>query len=73
MAKTFDYFIDEFDKLSSSEEQETLLGLLKRKLVEKRRDEILSDCRRAVKDYKSGKCQSSTVDEIVYGVFESNA
>ncbi|HOD39073.1 MAG: hypothetical protein BWY32_02921 [bacterium ADurb.Bin243] len=73
MAKTFDYFIDEFDKFTNSEDQESLLDILKRKLAEKRRDEILADCKQAVKDYKAGKCQSGTVDDLIYGEFKSNA
>ena len=73
MAKAFDYFIDEFDKFAKSDDQESLLELLKHRLIERRRDEILADCKQALKDHKSGKCQSGTVEDLIYGDFKPNA
>lgn len=67
MAKTLDFFIDEFDKLNNVEEQETLLDILKRKLVENRRRQMKKEADQSINDYRAGKCKSWNAKEIFGG------
>jgi len=64
MAKMLDYFIDEFDKIHNVEEQETLIDILKRKLVENRRAKMKKDADLAIKDYHAGKCKDWNPKEL---------
>ncbi|RUT08398.1 hypothetical protein DSM106972_015660 [Dulcicalothrix desertica PCC 7102] len=49
----------------SAEEQETLINVVKRRLIEKRRDEIASNIAEAQAEYDSGKVFRGTVDQII--------
>lgn len=49
----------------SPEEQETLINVVKRRLIEKRRDEIASNIAQAQAEYDSGKVFRGTVDQII--------
>ena len=47
------------------EDQETLIAILKNRLRERRRGELLKDIREAEKEFKEGKCQPVTPDEFM--------
>ena len=64
MTKTLDFFIDEFDKLNNVDEQETLLDILRRKLVENRRRQMKKEADQSIKDYHAGKCKSWNAKDI---------
>ncbi len=50
----YSVFIDEFDKLSEKE-QFSILDMLQKRAREKRREKMVKNCERAVKDFKAGK------------------
>ena len=47
------------------EDQETLIAILKNRLRERRRAELLKDIREAEKEFREGKCQPATPDELM--------
>ena len=47
------------------EDQEALIAILKNRLRERRRAELLQDIREAEKEFREGKCQPATPDEIM--------
>ena len=47
------------------EDQETLIAILKNRLRERRRAELLKDIQEAEKEFKEGKCQPATPDELM--------
>ncbi|OKH55599.1 hypothetical protein NIES2101_04090 [Calothrix sp. HK-06] len=49
----------------SLEEQETLINVVKRRLIEKRRDKIASNIAQSQLEYDSGKVFRGTIDEIM--------
>ncbi len=59
----FGEILEAADKLSV-QEQESLLDILRRRLVERRREEIAGDIREARKALDAGRCRPSTPDEI---------
>jgi hypothetical protein len=63
-ALRFDDVVEAADRLSE-EEQETLFDLLRRRLAERRRDEIAEDVRAARREYKRGETRVGTVDELM--------
>ncbi|MGK7927567.1 MAG: hypothetical protein AB4290_20390 [Spirulina sp.] len=52
------------DTLSSSE-QEVLFNILKQRRIQKRRQEIVANIAEARQEYKMGKTQKVTVDELM--------
>jgi hypothetical protein len=61
---SFDAVIESVEALSV-EEQEALLDLVRRRLVERRRAEIAANIARAQEEYKTGKMLRGTVDELM--------
>ena len=49
----------------SLEEQETLINVVQRRLIEKRRDEIASNIAQAQVEYESGKVFRGTIDQVM--------
>ena len=47
------------------EDQETLIAILKNRLRERRRAELLQDIREAEKEFREGKSHPATPDEIM--------
>ena len=47
------------------EEQETLLDILNRRLVDRRRAELAKDIRQAQKEFDDGGCWPATPDELM--------
>ena len=56
--------LDAADRLSL-DEQETLLEILQRRMVEHRRQELAKDIRDAEQDYQAGRCRPITPDELM--------
>jgi hypothetical protein len=61
---SFDAVIESVEALSV-EEQEALLDLVRRRLVERRRAEIAANIARAQEEYQSGMMSRGTVDELM--------
>jgi hypothetical protein len=49
----------------SVDEQESLLEVLHRRIIERRREALANDIREAGQEYGAGECRASTPDEIV--------
>lgn len=47
------------------EDQETLIAILKNRLRERRRAELLKDIQEAEKEFQEGKCRPVTPDELM--------
>ncbi|MBO0352324.1 hypothetical protein J0895_25220 [Phormidium pseudopriestleyi FRX01] len=66
----FDEVLDVVETLSASD-QEMLIDLLKKRLTQKRREEIAANIVEATEEYKSGKARRLTVDEFMAELEES--
>jgi hypothetical protein len=60
----FGEILDAADQLSI-EEQETLVEVLHRRVVDLRREELASEIERARQEHEAGKCRPATAAEIV--------
>lgn len=60
----FDQVLDSVEKLSV-EDQEALIDLVQRRLVERRRAEIATNIVKAQEEYQSGRVMRGTVDELM--------
>ena len=49
----------------SREDQEALVEVLNRRLLEQRRDEIAREIKAAMKEFESGQCQEVSPDELM--------
>lgn len=47
------------------DEQETLIEILQRRFVDRRRAEILADVRAARKEFSEGNCRPSTPEQLI--------
>ena len=61
---TFGEVLEAADRLSL-EEQETLADILKRRIVERRRQEIAAGVQSAREEYEAGSCEPVTPDELM--------
>jgi acetyl-CoA carboxylase beta subunit len=52
------------DKLSL-EEQEALVGILHRRLVERRREELAKEVQQAQQEFEAGQCQPVTPADLI--------
>lgn len=66
MEKTISFgeVLEAADKLSM-EEQETLIDILHRRMIERRRAELAQDIREAQKEFQEGKFQPVTADKLM--------
>jgi hypothetical protein len=48
----------------SFEEQEILLDVLKRRHIEKRREQIAANARKTIKEYKAGRARAGTAKDL---------
>jgi hypothetical protein len=62
--KRFAEIFDAFDKLGI-DEQESLLKILRRRMIENGRQRILADIENVRADYRDGRVRPATVDEIM--------
>jgi hypothetical protein len=56
--------LDAADQLSL-DEQTTLVDVLNRRLVERRRDRLAEEIQQARREYAEGQCQPATPDQIL--------
>ena len=61
---SFGEVLEAVDKLSL-DEQETLIDILRRRIIEQRRAELLQEIREARQEFQAGDCQPATPAEIV--------
>ena len=55
----------------SFDEQETLVGIVRRRLAERRRAELVRDVQEASEEYRQGECRPITPDELIHEIQES--
>jgi hypothetical protein len=63
-AITFGELLEAVAQLSR-EDQEALVEVLNRRLLEQRRDEIAREIQAAMKEFESGQCREVTPDELM--------
>ena len=61
---TFAEVVDAADKLSA-DEQESLVGILRRRLAERNRAQLVDDVAEARAEFVSGRARSATVQQIM--------
>ncbi|MCI0694666.1 hypothetical protein L0337_22005 [candidate division KSB1 bacterium] len=61
---TFDEVLEAADKLSLAE-QETLLDILHRRTIARRRIELAKEVEEAQREFQEGRCRRATPEEIV--------
>lgn len=62
--RSFGEVLDAADRLSS-EEKETLIDILRRRLIEHARTQLARDAKEAEKEFKEGKCQPATPSDLM--------
>ena len=62
--KTFGQVLEWADALSL-EEQESLVGVLQRRLREQHRAELVKAVKEARKEFKAGRCRPASPDDII--------
>jgi len=62
--KSFGQVLDSADQLSS-EEQESLIGVLQRRLAERRRAELTEAVKSARREFKEGRCRPAAPKQIM--------
>ena len=60
----FSDLVDAVDQLSL-EEQMALIEIVRRRLIEHRRDQLADEIQEAQRDLRAGRCQPATPDEIL--------
>ena len=60
----FGEVLEAVDKLSL-EEQETLIEVVRKRIIERRREELAKDIQDAQKEFQAGQCRPVTPDELV--------
>jgi transcriptional regulator with AAA-type ATPase domain len=58
-----DHVLDEIENLSL-EDQEMILEMLQKRIIEQKRDEIVSLCKAGVTAYKQGQSRSGSVEKL---------
>jgi hypothetical protein len=61
---TFGQILEAADGLPL-DEQETLVDILRKRIVEQRRERIVRDIRSAEQEFKAGRCRRVTPDELM--------
>jgi hypothetical protein len=56
--------LESIDKLSL-EEQETLIEILHRRIIERRREELARDIQQAQQEFQAGQCRPVTPTELM--------
>ncbi|MCK4763318.1 MAG: hypothetical protein KAW12_14060 [Candidatus Aminicenantes bacterium] len=63
MNAAIDHVLDEVSKYSLGD-KELIVDILKKRLVEEKREMIYKDYRQAMKDYRDGKVKSGSADDL---------
>jgi len=61
---TLDGLLDEFARLSL-EDQEMLVDILKKRIVEQKRMRIVREAREAMREYRKGLTKTGTVEDLI--------
>ena len=61
---TFADIVEAVDRLST-DEQETLLEIVRRRIAERGRERVVAEAREAVAEFEAGKARVVTVDELM--------
>jgi len=71
MASTmpFGEILEAVDQLSL-EEQETLADVLRRRIIDQRRDEIVDDIQQTQKEFQDGHCKPTTPSDLMKEITE---
>ncbi len=67
VAMPFAEVLEIVDRLTL-DEQNSLMAIVNRRLAEKRRQAIVDDVREASEDYRTGKCQPTTPEQLLKDV-----
>ena len=59
-----DHILDEIASLSLAE-QELLLNIIKKRHIERKREQILRDSRETMRAYKKGLAKTGTVEDLI--------
>jgi hypothetical protein len=65
---SFEEVVDAADRLGV-EEQEALLEIVRKRVIAKRRAELVENVKAAEQEFQEGRCPAMTADEIVAGIF----
>jgi len=60
----FGEVLEAADELSL-EEQETLIEVIRRRVIERRREELAREIQDAQKEFRAGQCRPTTPDELM--------
>jgi hypothetical protein len=63
MNLAMDNILDEVSKYSLYD-QEMILGILQKRLIDKKRDLIFNEYKKAMKDYSAGKVKTGSTDDL---------
>jgi hypothetical protein len=63
-AATFDEVLEAADRLSL-EEQETIMEILRKRLIDERRKELAKEVREAQKEFSRGGCRPISSEEVL--------
>ena len=61
---TFEDILEAANRLSL-EEQEVILDILHRRMIEKKRTELISQVRESEREYAEGLCRETTPEELI--------
>lgn len=64
---TFKDVLESSDKLSL-EDQEALVDILYKRLIERRRIELAEDIRDAQQEFQEGRCRETTPSELIHEI-----
>jgi predicted CopG family antitoxin len=65
---SFGEVLEAIGKLSL-EDQETLIEVLQRRLIERRREEIAKEIQEAQREFQTGQCRMVTPDELMAEIY----
>jgi hypothetical protein len=54
----------------TEEQQETLMDILKKRMIARRRQEIASDAQESLEEFRAGKLKSMTAEEVIVDLQE---
>ena len=67
---TIDTVLTEISNLSL-DDKEVVEDILRKRIIEEKRNEIYNDFQDTLKEYKAGKCNSGTIEDLMNDVREA--
>jgi hypothetical protein len=71
MSGKLNNILEEFDSLSL-EEQETILEIEKKRMIERKRKQLVKDVEEAEREFKSGNLKPESVEDIMKAIDETD-